>query len=220
MATASEKAYRGIGMEGAIARWYEQTTRKDVDSYRSLAARLAARLPEGGDVLEVAPGPGFLAIELAKRPGLRVTGLDISKTFIALAAYNAADAGVRVEFRQGNASAMPFAGSSFDLLVCRAAFKNFAEPVRALQEMYRVLRPGGRGVIVDLRRDAPMSAIRQYVHGLRSGRWERWWMATTLSFLRRRAYTREEFARMLAQVPFRHADVRAEAMGFEIWLTK
>ena len=52
-----EKAYRGMGMEGSVARWYEKTTRRDMDEYRGLAARFAAGMPEGGDVLEVAPGP-------------------------------------------------------------------------------------------------------------------------------------------------------------------
>jgi len=76
-----EKAYKGMGMEGSVARWYEKTTRRDMEEYRRLALRFAAGLPEGGDVLEVAPGPGFLSIEMAKTGRLRVTGLDISKTF-------------------------------------------------------------------------------------------------------------------------------------------
>ena len=42
----------------------------------------------------------------------------------------------------------------FDFLLCRAAFKNFGQPVRALQEMCRVLKPGGRGLIIDLRHGA------------------------------------------------------------------
>ena len=59
----------------------------------------------------------------------RVVGLDISKTFVAIASANAKDAGAAVEFHQGNAAEMPFGAESFDLIVCRAAFKNFAEPV-------------------------------------------------------------------------------------------
>ena len=111
-------------MEGPVARWYDKTTRKDFQEYRKLAERLRASRPDGGDVLEVAPGPGFVSIEVARDPRYRVTGLDISNTFVEIARKNAAAEGVRVEVRQGNASQMPFAGNSFDLQVCRAALKN------------------------------------------------------------------------------------------------
>ena len=83
------KAYKGLGMEGSVARWYEKTTRKDMEEFHRLAERIAAGLPEGGDVLEVAPGPGFLSIEMAKTGRLRVTGLDISKRFVEIAQRNA-----------------------------------------------------------------------------------------------------------------------------------
>src|SRR5271155_4774040 len=122
MTAAAQKAYKGMGMEGSVARWYEKSTRKSLEEFRKLAERMQQFLPNGGDVLEVAPGPGFLAIELARTGALRVTGLDISKTFVELARKNALIAGVRADFRQGNAAAMPFAANSFDLLVCRAAF--------------------------------------------------------------------------------------------------
>ncbi|HUJ49640.1 MAG TPA: class I SAM-dependent methyltransferase, partial [Bryobacteraceae bacterium] len=140
MTAAMQRGYKGIGMEGSIARWYEKTTRKDLDEFRKLAERLRAIAPENAAVLEVAPGPGFLAAELARGGKLRVTGLDISKTFVELAQKNATEAGVRAEFRQGNASDMPFADNSFDLVVCRAAFKNFTQPQKAMREMRRVLR--------------------------------------------------------------------------------
>lgn len=216
-----EKGYKGMGMEGSIARWYEKTTRKDMDQYRELAARLQANLPAGAAVLEVAPGPGFLSIELAKSGKYRITALEISKTFVELARRNAADARVVVDVHEGNASAMPFAENSFDLLVCRAAFKNFSEPGKALEEMHRVLRPGGSGVIVDLRRDTPISAIRKYVDGMRTSWLNRWiTMATFRHMLLKRAYTRREMEQMLARVPFRRAEVHEIAIGMEVWFEK
>src|ERR1700757_4361900 len=157
MTAATTKGYRGIGMEGGIARWYAKSARKDMDRFRALAARLRDVLPQGGDVLEVAPGPGYLAIEMAKGGAYRVTGLDVSRTMVELAQRNAAEAGVEVDFRHGNASAMPFADDSFDLLACSAAFKNFSEPHQALVEMHRVLRPGGAALVVDLRKDVSIS---------------------------------------------------------------
>ena len=216
-----EKAYKGMGMEGSVARWYEKTTRRDMEEYRRLALRFAAGLPEGGDVLEVAPGPGFLSIEMAKTGRLRVTGLDISKTFVEIARRNADDVGVRVDFQNGNASQMPFADQSFDFLVCRAAFKNFSDPVGALREMRRVLRPGRKGVVIDLRRDVSMKEINKYVDGLGLPRMSRFFTKLTFRFmLIRRAYTQQEFEGMLQQVPFAGTRIDANAIGMEVWFER
>jgi ubiquinone/menaquinone biosynthesis C-methylase UbiE len=221
MAKTMAKGYKGMGMEGSVARWYEKNTRKDMNQYQELAIRLESNLSAAADVLEVAPGPGFLSIELAKSGKLHVTALEISKTFVELAGRNAADAHVNVDIQQGNASAMPFRDDSFDLLVCRAAFKNFSEPVKALREMHRVLRPGASGVIIDLRRDTPMSAIREYVNGSGLSRINRWMTLLTFRFmLLKRAYTRPEIEKMLAQVPFRRAEVHEIAIGMEVWFEK
>jgi ubiquinone/menaquinone biosynthesis C-methylase UbiE len=131
--------------------------------YRTQAAELTDGLPSGADVLEVAPGPGYLAIEMARLGLVHVTGLDISRTFVDIARENARQAGVRVDFRQGDAASMPFDVDSFDLIVCQAAFKNFAQPVDALDEMQRVLRDGGVALIHDMRRDASGADIDQEV---------------------------------------------------------
>src|ERR1700677_2093794 len=99
------KAYKGMGMEGSTARWYDRTTRKDMPEFKALALRIAAVVPAGGAVLEVAPGPGFLSIELARR-GLQVRGVDISKTFVQIAQRNAAADGVEARFELGNAAGL------------------------------------------------------------------------------------------------------------------
>jgi ubiquinone/menaquinone biosynthesis C-methylase UbiE len=222
MTAATTKGYRGIGMEGAIARWYAKITRKDIERFRALAARLRAELPQGGDVLEVAPGPGYLAIEMAKDGAYRVAGLDVSRTMVELARANAAEADVEVDFRRGDASAMPFSDDSFNLLTCSAAFKNFTEPHKALEEMYRVLRPGGTALVVDLRRDVPMSEIRKYFGAMGLGTVERWMTVATFRFmLLKRAYTRAEFEQLLADIPFREKEIRIDdGVGLEVWLRK
>ena len=216
--TATGKGYKGMGMEGSVARWYEKNTRNNMEEFRREAERLKAFLPDGGDVLEVAPGPGFLAIELARDSRVRVTGLDISNTFVELARKNAAEGRVRVDFKLGNAASMPFADKSFDLLVCRAAFKNFSEPERALKEMRRVLRPGGTGVIIDLRRDASMNEIKQHVNDMHLSAVNR--LLTTLTFrlmLLKRAYTKDELEKMLDRAGFKTIEVRTNEIGMEAW---
>ncbi|MGP8259642.1 MAG: class I SAM-dependent methyltransferase [Acidobacteriaceae bacterium] len=221
MTATTQKAYIGMGMEGPIARWYEKNTRRDMAEFKKLASRLVALLPAGGDVLEVAPGPGFLAVELARNPGLRVTALEISETFVEIARRNAAEAGVAPQIVQGNASQMPFAGDSFDLLVCRAAFKNFAQPAQALAEMRRVLRPGGRALIADLRKDVSMAVINRYFDRIALSRWDRW--ITRLTFrlmLLRRAYTVEAMEQLIAPIGFVRTRIDIIDIGMEIWLEK
>lgn len=215
-----QKAYKGLGMEGSIARWYDKTTRKDMPEYVRVADRINSLLPGGADVLEVAPGPGFISIELA-RSGHHVTGLDISRTFIDIARKNAAAAGVEVDFRRGNASDMPFAANSFDFVICRAAFKNFTEPVKAIAEMHRVLRPGGHGNIIDLRRDASMSEIANYVDGVERNVLNGLFMKFTFRFmLLRRAYTVEQFRQMLAEAPFAATRIEGTPLGVDVWFQK
>src|SRR6266496_2042038 len=162
-AQKSQKGYKGMAIEGPIATWYARNTRSRIEEQRELARRIAERVPVGGRVLEVAPGPGYLSIELAKLGKCQVTGLDISETFVKIERQNAAEAGVKVDFNQGNAAAMPFDDNSFDFAVCVAAFKNFTQPVQALNEFYRILKPGGTALIVDLRRDASIEDINEEV---------------------------------------------------------
>jgi ubiquinone/menaquinone biosynthesis C-methylase UbiE len=216
-----QKAYRGLGMEGSIARWYDKTTRRDMPEFERLAGQIDELLPRGGDILEVAPGPGFLSIELARRGRHRITGLDISRTFVEIARKNAEAARVSVDFRHGNASTMPFADSSFDFVVCRAAFKNFSEPVNAIAEMHRVLRAGGKGVIIDLRRDASMAMISTYVDRLGVNVWNGLFMKFAFRFmLIRRAYTIQQFKDMLAKVSFSRTWIEANEVGLEAWFEK
>lgn len=217
------KAYKGMGMEGFIAKWYASLTRKAMDDFRSLAHRVVGRLPPGAQVLEVAPGPGYFAIELAKLGDYRITGLDISHTFVEIARRNAAEAGSevasRVDFRRGNAAAMPFADRSFDFLLCRAAFKNFSQPVEALREMYRVLKPGGRAMIIDLRRDASRDSVRTAVEKMGLGAVNTILTKLTFRFmLLKRAYTRSEFEGFLSQTKFGPVEIREELTGLELLL--
>jgi ubiquinone/menaquinone biosynthesis C-methylase UbiE len=140
---------------------------------------------------------------------------------VEIARRNADDVGVRVDFQNGNASQMPFADQSFDFLVCRAAFKNFSDPVGALREMRRVLRPGRKGVVIDLRRDVSMKEINKYVDGLGLPRMSALFTKLTFRFmLIRRAYTQQEFEGMLQQVPFAGTRIDANAIGMEVWFER
>jgi ubiquinone/menaquinone biosynthesis C-methylase UbiE len=218
--TTAVKAYKGLGMEGSLARWYDRTTRKDMPEIRQLAARIAAMVPAGGSVLEVAPGPGFLSIELAKR-GLQVRAVDISKTFVEIARKNAAAEGVKARFQLGNAAALPIDDASVDFVVCRAAFKNFSEPVKAMAEMRRVLRPGGTALLIDMRRDVSVAEIQRYVDGLGVSRLNRWFMMLSFrGMLIKRAYPLEEIRRMALEASWVEPRIESSPLGFSAWTTK
>ena len=221
MAPALPKPHKDRGMEGMVAKWYTSNTGQSIDDFAKLARRIANQLPRGSKVLEVAPGPGYFCIELRKLGDFSITGLDISHTFVEIASKKASEAGVRVDFRQGNASNMPLPSDAFDFLLCRAAFKNFGQPVRALQEMCRVLKPGGRGLIIDLRKDATMESINHEVNGMGLNAINR--AMTKLifrTFLLRTAYTKQQFHQMLEQANFRSFGIDEEGIGFEISMTK
>ena len=214
--------FRGPEMEGAVARWYARlrSSPSQIAAWRKEAARLTRALADGAEVLEVAPGPGYFAIEMARPGRVRVSGLDISRTFVEIAQQNAREAGVGVEFRQGDAAAMPFPDDSFDLVVCQAAFKNFTLPHTAIAEMHRVLRPGGTAVIQDMSRDATHDDIAAEVRGMELGRFSTFTTRATLEMLRRRAYSRADFERLAAASPFGTCVITTQGIGLEVRLEK
>ena len=106
--------------------------------------------------LEVGPGPGYLGLEWLKQTqGTRLKGLDISPDMIALAEKNARDYGLtdRVEYVCSNAATMPFDDTTFDAVFTNGSLHEWATPRRTFDEIGRVLKPGGRVFISDLRRD-------------------------------------------------------------------
>jgi ubiquinone/menaquinone biosynthesis C-methylase UbiE len=207
-------------MEGRSARWYakQRGSAAQMAQYRRIAEKLSEQLPPGCDVLEVAPGPGYHAIEMA-RLGHTVTGLDISRTMVEIATEEAHSAGVTVDFRHGDATALPFAPASFDLIVCQAAFKNFLDPVRALDEMHRVLRPGGRAVIQDLNRDTTPAQIAAEVAKMQLSPANAAVTRLTLRQLRRRARRPDELRELAAASAFGAGEVVASGLNLEVRLT-
>lgn len=217
-----QKGYKGLPMEGLVARWYTRIRRSgsQIEDWRKQAAQLTDGLPDGADVLEVAPGPGYFAIEMARLDRLRVSGLDISHTFVGIARENARQAGVSVHFQQGDASSMPFAEGSFDLIVCQAAFKNFSRPGKAIDEMHRVLRDGGTAVVQDMWKDASDATIREEVKAMRLGPVNAFMTRWTLGMLRRRAYTKEQFERLATASAFGGCEIETSGIGMEVRLKK
>jgi ubiquinone/menaquinone biosynthesis C-methylase UbiE len=214
------KPYKGMAMEGPIARWYARNTASNLEGFRAEAREIVAALKPGDVALEVAPGPGYLSIEMARAGRLRVVGLDVSHSFVKIATANAKRENVAVEFRQGNASALPFADDWFDFIVCRAAFKNFGDPQGAVNEMRRVLRPGATALIRDMRRDATNDDIAAEVANMGLHGPNAFMTRLVLRDLRRRAYAREDFARFAHAAGFSHCEINEGGIGLDARLTK
>jgi SAM-dependent methyltransferase len=122
--------------------------------FDGVAADVFAHTADGGRVLEVGCGPGHLSGRLAHR-GLVVTGIDLDPAMVTRARANAArathGAGDRPSFEVADVAALPFPDGSFDLVVSTLSLHHWADKQAGLAEIARVLRPGGRALIWDLR---------------------------------------------------------------------
>jgi ubiquinone/menaquinone biosynthesis C-methylase UbiE len=216
------RRFHDLGIRGNSARWYDRNSRKyRTAEMKQYAKEVAGYLEKGSSVLELAPGPGYLSIELAKLGSYRIIGIDISDDFVEIARRNAGEAGVQVEFKQGNASAIPAEKNQFDFIVCTAAFKNFREPAKVLSEMHRVLKEGGKALIIDMNRNASNRQMDEQVResGLK-GTQALFMQWTFKYFLKKGAYTKDEFLQMLSQTEFSGFEVKEEGIGLSVYLQK
>jgi ubiquinone/menaquinone biosynthesis C-methylase UbiE len=137
---------------GDIARsyedWFDTPLGAVVDRLeKDLIARLAQPKP-GERALDVGTGTGHFARWLADL-GLHVIGLDSSEAMLQSAPHDG-----RIEWKLGDAAALQWADATFDLVLCVTALEFMADPTSALDEMYRVVRPGGRMVVAVLNRES------------------------------------------------------------------
>ncbi|MEA2466980.1 MAG: demethylmenaquinone methyltransferase / 2-methoxy-6-polyprenyl,4-benzoquinol methylase [Thermoleophilaceae bacterium] len=115
--------------------------------WRARAADMAA-LSDGDRALDVATGTGDLAVELKRRVGDEgeVVGSDFSERMLELARAKAPE----LQFEHGNALALPYDDGEFDAATVGFGARNFSDLPRGLREMARVVRPGGRVVILEI----------------------------------------------------------------------
>lgn len=143
-----------------------------------------------GAVLEVAVGTALNLPHYLK--AARLTGLDLSVEMLDIARKRATHLGRVIELREGDAHALPFLSESFDTIVCTYSLCNIPDPARAVAEMERVLRPGGKLILVDHIR-SPVKAV--------------FWLQKAIEFFSRR-FEGEHMTRR----PLEHV----KASGFEV----
>lgn len=103
----------------------------------------ALGLPEEGRILDIGCGPGAVAARLVKaRPGLTVVGVDRDRVMLE-------KAGAVMPVAGGLAEQLPYPSGAFDAVFVRLVIRHVAQPEAAFAEMYRVLRPGGRAIVID-----------------------------------------------------------------------
>jgi ubiquinone/menaquinone biosynthesis C-methylase UbiE len=151
---------------GIAARFYAWATEKRaiVRDLFSAVEEEAASLACAPAVLDLGCGPGALALRLARRsPDRTVTGVDLSPAMVRMARARAVWEGSaeRVRFTEGNAAALPFDDGSFDLVVSTLSLHHWRDRTAALREIRRVLKPGGRAWIWDIRKDTTPETERE-----------------------------------------------------------
>ncbi len=108
------------------------------------------------EALDIGCGTGFLSLELAIR-GHRVTGVDFAPSMIARAQKKAAERQAVIHYEEADAELLPFAVASFDIAISRHLLWTLPHPEQAIDEWIRVLRPGGRLIVVDSKADVSSS---------------------------------------------------------------
>jgi ubiquinone/menaquinone biosynthesis C-methylase UbiE len=134
-----------------FTRWAQPFAELPIHSEEGGMARTLAAAGIGAEdkVLDVACGPGIVACAVAAHAA-HVTGIDLTPAMIEQARGRQAAQGLgNVDWHVGDATALPFADASFDRVVTRYSFHHLPEPAKALAEMRRVCRPGGRIVVID-----------------------------------------------------------------------
>jgi ubiquinone/menaquinone biosynthesis methyltransferase len=165
----SQKAGKVRRMFAAIAPSYDLNNRVHSfwqdQRWRKFAVRHAFVNP-GDEVLDVACGTGDLTQAFARTAAKRVVGLDFTREMLDRAEVKKAKAagGSKITYLEGDAMALPFSNGSFDVVSIAFGIRNVTQPSKSLAEAFRVLRPGGRLIVLEF--DQPRIGRVQVSAGL------------------------------------------------------
>ena len=143
----------------ALTEYYSRMAKRHMGfPIKRVLGRIRAQGIERGVALDVGTGPGIFPIAIAESlPGMKFIAVDLSPAMVQTAQANARERGVddRVHFQIGSAYALPLKDKSVDLVLCVHTMHHLEDPVVFFNEAARVLKEGGKCVMVDLRRDSP-----------------------------------------------------------------
>jgi ubiquinone/menaquinone biosynthesis C-methylase UbiE len=167
-----------------------------------------------GLALELGPGPGYLGLEWLKNTqGTMLKGLDISPDMIKTAEKNAEEYGLsdRVKYVLSSGDKMPFEDNMFDAVFTNGSLHEWSEPKKTFDEIWRVIKPGGRIFISDLRRD--MFALIKWFLWINSKPKEiRPGLITSINA----AYTPGELRELITGAKLENCEVSSNLIGVKI----
>lgn len=155
----------GIPWPGSVLYNAISTTNVFQRHYELIARDIASYCDEG-NLLDIGTGPGWLLMKLHQQAaGLRLVGVDVSGPMVAQARKNVMEAGLSaaIELQEANASCLPFAAESFDIVVSTGSIHHWKEPAAALNDIHRVLKPGAYALMYDMVSDTPVFALERMV---------------------------------------------------------
>ena len=171
----ADKPARVQKMFGAIAASYDLNNRihslwQD-QRWRRFAVK-SAMVKENEHVLDVACGTGDLTEAFARSPAAKVTGVDFTRAMLDIAEHKRPtrlppELAAKVSYHEGDAMALGFPDASFDVVSIAFGIRNVADPAKAIAEFFRVLRPGGRLVVLEFDRPRwfPMNLFYDFYCG-------------------------------------------------------
>jgi ubiquinone/menaquinone biosynthesis C-methylase UbiE len=159
------KLFHPEGIPNPGAKFYNTVSKTGIfQRHYVLLAQDILGYGKQGHCLDVGMGPGWLLIKLHEQsPALHLHGIDISPSMVAKATVNVRKTGLAgvIDLKAGDASHIPYGDGFFDAVVSTGSIHHWKVPVRALNEIYRVLKHGGYALLYDVVSDTPRSVLKE-----------------------------------------------------------